>query len=244
MSDREDNTTNERPGTSTDSGAQNMPSANVFADMFKAALAPVLSQLTTLNKNVSAVLLNEHEDSEEDGEAASNDRPAMSADMDAHVSALLFSAGKDDNTEAMPGEDLLKELAQELAVSEKTSPPLREGRVAIFKSVVRKDGGREAQGQTGQISSSRECQGFANPESESLNLAPAFDFHENLRCKIAEEAKHSYRRYFSHDKSRRFGAGKIQQRQRTDHLADSCHGPPIRPRGESLPTPGHEERDA
>ena len=53
--------------------------------MFKAALAPVLSQLTTLNKNVSAVLLNEHEDSEEDGEAASNDRPAMSADMDADL---------------------------------------------------------------------------------------------------------------------------------------------------------------
>ena len=71
MSDHEDNTTNERPGTSTDSGAQ------------KAALAPVLSQLTTLNENVSAVLLNEHEDSEEDGEAASNDRPAMSADMNA-----------------------------------------------------------------------------------------------------------------------------------------------------------------
>ena len=93
----------------TDSGAQNMPPANVFADMFKAALAPVLSQLTTLNENVSAVLLNEHEDSEEDGEAASNDRPAMSADMDADLSALLVSAGKDDNTEAMPGEDLLKE---------------------------------------------------------------------------------------------------------------------------------------
>ena len=52
---------------------------------------------------------NEHEDSEEDGGAASNDRPAMSADMDADLSALLVSAGKDDNTEAMPGEDLLKE---------------------------------------------------------------------------------------------------------------------------------------
>ena len=40
--------------------------------------------------------------------------------------------------------------------------------------------------------------------------------------------------------------GKKQQRQRTDHLADrcGCHGPPIQPRGESLPTPGHEERDA
>ena len=68
--------------------------------------------------------------------------------------------------------------------------------------------GRPPPGQTGQISSSRECQGFANPESESLNLEPAFDFHENSRCKIAEGAKHSYRRYFSHDKSRRFGAGK------------------------------------
>ena len=124
MSDHEDNTTNERPGTSTDSGAQ------------KAALAPVLSQLTTLNENVSAVLLNEHEDSEEDGEAASNDRPAMSADMDADLSALLVSAGKDDNTEAMPREDFLKELAQELAVSEKTSPPLREGLTAIFNNLL------------------------------------------------------------------------------------------------------------
>ena len=143
MSDHEDNTTNERPGTSTDSGAQNMPSANVFADMFKAALAPVLSQLTTLNKNVSAVLLNEHEDSEEDGEAASNDRPAMSADMDADLSALLVSAGKDDNTEAMPREDLLKELAQELAVSEKTSPPLREGLAAIFNNLLSEKMGDE-----------------------------------------------------------------------------------------------------
>ena len=143
MSDHEDNTTNERPGTSTDSGAQNMPSANVFADMFKAALAPVLSQLTTLNENVSAVLLNEHEDSEEDGEAASNDRPAMSADMDADLSALLVSAGKDDNTEAMPGEDLLKELAPELAVSEKTSPPLREGLAAIFNNLLSEKMGDE-----------------------------------------------------------------------------------------------------
>lgn len=80
MSDHKDNTTNEcAPGTSTDSGAQNMPSANVFADMFKAALAPVLSQLTNLNENVSSVLLNEHEDSKEDSETDSNDRPAISA---------------------------------------------------------------------------------------------------------------------------------------------------------------------
>ena len=143
MSDHEDNTTNERPGTSTDSGAQNMPSANVFADIFKAALAPVLSQLTTLNENVSAVLLNEHEDSEEDGEAASNDRPAMSADMDADLSALLVSAGKDDNTEVMPGDDLLKELAQELVVSEKTSPPLREGLAAIFNNLLSEKMGDE-----------------------------------------------------------------------------------------------------
>ena len=143
MSDHEDNTTNERPGTSTDSGAQNMPSANVFADIFKAALAPVLSQLTTLNENVSAVLLNEHEDSEEDSEAASNDRPAMSADMDADLSALLVSAGKYDNTEVMPGEDLLKELAQELVVSEKTSPPLREGLAAIFNNLLSEKMGDE-----------------------------------------------------------------------------------------------------
>jgi len=41
-----------------DSGAQNMPSANVLAHMFKAAMAPVLRQLTNLNENVSSMLLN------------------------------------------------------------------------------------------------------------------------------------------------------------------------------------------
>ena len=77
MSDHEDHTTDERPPeTSTDGGAQNMPSANAFADMFKAAMAPVLSQLTNLNENVSSMLLHGHDDSDEDGETASNDEPA------------------------------------------------------------------------------------------------------------------------------------------------------------------------
>ena len=53
MSDHEDHTTDERENN----GAQNMPSANTFADMFKAALAPVLNQLTNLNENASSVLL-------------------------------------------------------------------------------------------------------------------------------------------------------------------------------------------
>ena len=69
MSDHEDHATDERaPEPSTDSNAQNMPSANAFADLFKAALAPVLSQLTNLNENVSSVLLNGHDYSDEDGQ--------------------------------------------------------------------------------------------------------------------------------------------------------------------------------
>ena len=49
MSDHEEHTTDERASeTSTDSGAQNMPSANAFADIFKADMAPVLSQLTNI----------------------------------------------------------------------------------------------------------------------------------------------------------------------------------------------------
>ena len=67
----------------------------------------------------------------------------MSADMDADLSALLVSAGKDDNTEVMPGDDLLKELAQELVVSEKTSPPLREGLAAIFNNLLSEKMGDE-----------------------------------------------------------------------------------------------------
>ena len=104
MSDHKDHTTDERaPETSTNRGAHNIPSANAFADMFKAAMAPVLSQLTNLNENVSSVLLNGHDDSDEDGEAASNDGPAKSADMDADLSALFTSAGKGAYNEAMPG---------------------------------------------------------------------------------------------------------------------------------------------
>ena len=78
MSALEDHTTDERAAETSlmDSGAQNMPSANAFADMFKAAMAPVLSKLTNLNENVSSVLLNGHDDSNEDGETASNDGPA------------------------------------------------------------------------------------------------------------------------------------------------------------------------
>ena len=109
MSDHEDHTTDERPPeTSTDDAAQNMPSANAFAHMFKAAMAPVLSQLTSLNENVSSMLLHGHDDSDEDGETASNDEPSKSADMDADLSALLASVGKDANNEAMPGELTLK----------------------------------------------------------------------------------------------------------------------------------------
>ena len=93
---------------SMDSGTQNMPSANAFADMFKAAITPVLSHLTNLNENVSSMLLQRHDDSDEEGETASNDEPPKSADMDADLSALHTSASKDANNEAMPGEDLLK----------------------------------------------------------------------------------------------------------------------------------------
>ena len=57
-----------------DSDAQNMPSANAFADMFKAAMAPVLGHLMNLNENVSSVPLNGYYDSNECGETASNDR--------------------------------------------------------------------------------------------------------------------------------------------------------------------------
>ena len=113
MSDHKDHTTDERPPeTSTDSGAQNMPSANAFSDMFKAAMAPVLSQLTNLNENVSSMLLHGHDNPNEDGETTSNYEPAKSADIDADLSTLLASVGKDANNG-----DLLKKLAQDLTVN-------------------------------------------------------------------------------------------------------------------------------
>ncbi|PFX26321.1 hypothetical protein AWC38_SpisGene9011 [Stylophora pistillata] len=131
------------PEMSTDSDAQSMPSAIFLADMFKSALVPVLSRLRSLNEKVSSVLLKGHKDSDEDGETASNDGPAKYMDMDADLSALLASAGKYDNNEATPGEDLLKELAQDLTVREKTSPPLREGLGAIFNTLLSEKMGDE-----------------------------------------------------------------------------------------------------
>ena len=79
-----------------DIDAQNIPSATAFADMFKAALSPVLSQLINLKKNVRSVLLDVEDEHDEHGETGSGDRPAKSAEMDADLSALLASAGKDD----------------------------------------------------------------------------------------------------------------------------------------------------
>ena len=43
----------------------------------------------------------------------------------------------------MPRDNLLKELAQELVVSEKTSPPLREGLAAIFNNLLSEKMGDE-----------------------------------------------------------------------------------------------------
>ena len=92
---------------------------------------------------MSSMLLNGHNDFDEDRETASNDEPAKSAHFDAALSALLASAGKDDNNEATPGEDLLKELTQDLTVIEETSPPLREGLVAIFNNLLSEKMGDE-----------------------------------------------------------------------------------------------------
>ena len=63
--------------------------------------------------------------------------------MDAGLSALLASAGIGTNNETMPGEDLLKELAQDLTVSEKTSSPLHEGLATIFNNLLSEKIGNE-----------------------------------------------------------------------------------------------------
>ena len=56
--------------------------------------------------------------------------------MNADLSTHLASAGTDDNNMAMPGNDLLKELAQDLTVSKKTSLHFREGLATIFNNLL------------------------------------------------------------------------------------------------------------
>ena len=72
--DSEDNTIAESgPGTTT--------------DMFKDALAPVSSQVTNLNANVSSVPLDRHYKPDEVDKTASAGGLAKSADVDANLSA-------------------------------------------------------------------------------------------------------------------------------------------------------------
>ena len=106
--------------------------------MFKAALTPVLSQLTNLNKNVSSVLLDGHDKPDEDGETTSVDGPTKSVDVDADVQGIYtpHPLGEDDSNEAMPGDDLLKELAQDLTVSKMASLPPHGGLAPIFNNLL------------------------------------------------------------------------------------------------------------
>lgn len=75
MSDSEGTTTDDR-----ENGTQNMPSVTTQADVFSAALAPVLSQMTKTRVSAQCSFSG-HDESDEDGEAASAVGPARPADM-------------------------------------------------------------------------------------------------------------------------------------------------------------------
>ena len=74
-----------------------------------------------------------------------------------------------------------------------------------------------------EISSSWERHGFANTESEPLNVDPAFHYDESSRCKIPEGAKHSYRRYYSREKAREWQPARkySQDKELTTLMTDA-----------------------
>lgn len=85
------------PGTSTNIGAQISLQPPFLWICFKAALAPVLSQLTNLNKNVNSVLLDGHDKPSKVGETASADKPPKSVDMGVDLSALSHDLADTDS---------------------------------------------------------------------------------------------------------------------------------------------------
>ena len=109
-----------------------------LASMFSAALAPFLGEIKELNSNVHTLLASQYE-SEEDGETASNENSGETPDdVDASLSAILQAANADQPLpkQLATGDEFLQEIAQELTVSEKTSPPIHEGLAGIFNALL------------------------------------------------------------------------------------------------------------
>lgn len=122
--------------TVAEGGAIETSSANTeLADVLSAALAPFLGKMTQLNENVS-LLLSGQDESEEDGETASVEDAEKPTDIDTAMSAILAKDTTGSITGPKEGDALLQELAQDLTVSEKTSPPIHEGLAGIFNGLL------------------------------------------------------------------------------------------------------------
>ena len=115
-------------------------SANTeLANLFTAAMAPFVSQMTKVNENVSLLLNGRDPESEEDGETASveavEDSDHERVDMVASLSAILDSKAT-DKAAPRTGDAFLQELAQDLSVKEQTSPPIHEGLAGILNGLL------------------------------------------------------------------------------------------------------------
>lgn len=118
-------------------GTAETSSATANSDLdhvLKAALAQFLGQMTQLNKNVN-LLLGGQDKLEEDGVTVSVEDSEKPADMDTELSAILAKETIRSIADHKMGDALLQELAQDLAVSEKTSPLIHEGLAGIFNGL-------------------------------------------------------------------------------------------------------------
>ncbi|CAH3043887.1 unnamed protein product [Porites lobata] len=119
-------------------GQSSQDSANKeLVNLFTAAMALFVGQMTKLNENASLLLLLSGHDreSEKDGETASaeavEDSDHEGVDMEACLSAILDSKTT-DKAAPRTGNAFLQELAQDLSVREQTSPSIHEGLAGIF----------------------------------------------------------------------------------------------------------------
>ena len=115
-------------------------SANTeLANLFTAAMAPFVGQMTKLIENVSLLLSSRDPESEEDGETAFveavEDSDHERVDMEASLSDILESKTT-EKAAPRTSDAFLQELAQNPLVKEQTSPSIHEGLAGIFNGLL------------------------------------------------------------------------------------------------------------
>ena len=151
--------------------------------------------------------------SRDESRRVSADDSDRHADMDADLDAILTKDTAIDKTESKMGDVLLRELAQDLTVTEKTSPPIHEGLAGIFNGLLSdKTPDNKLKVKLNKYIRPENVKGLRTPK------ANPFIWNQLSATMKAKDARYQKGQNAligsvnSHDKGRRFGAPKVQPR--------------------------------